>query len=58
MKMVEFSDMHMMVANPEKVRKHVENILFWFCSVILCPLFRLKKTYLHKFLASLHLFVF
>jgi len=39
MKMVEFSDMHMMVANPEKVSKHVENILFWFCSVISVPSF-------------------
>jgi len=31
MKMVEFADMHMMVANPEKAREHVDTFLYLFC---------------------------
>jgi len=29
MKMVEFADMHMMVANPEKVREHVDTFIIF-----------------------------
>ena len=45
MKMAEFSDnfMHMMVADPEKVRMHVESFYFCFVQWFLCPRFKHQK---------------
>lgn len=42
--MVEFSDMHMMVANPEQVREHVDTFYSkLFCSKVSVPFFKEQK---------------